>query len=182
MQNSLAKKTITIFGSSKPKDGEDEYKIAYELGLLLGEGNFNVCTGGYFGIMEAVSKGAVEKGGDAIGVTVVSWEQKGNTFLTSEIKCGSLFERLNKLIELGDAYIILQGGTGTLLELAAVWELANKGAMDHKPIACHSSIWQGIISIMNIQMQKEGRSTELVRAFENPEEIITYLLEHLGNS
>jgi predicted Rossmann-fold nucleotide-binding protein len=73
----------------------------------------------------------------------------------------------------------LQGGTGTLLELASVWELANKGAMDHKPIACHSSMWQGIISIMNIQMKKEGRSTELVKTFENAEEIVDYLSEHL---
>jgi uncharacterized protein (TIGR00730 family) len=178
----LAKKTITIFGSSKPKEDEDEYKLAYELGRLLGKQNFDVCTGGYYGIMEAVSKGAVEVGSDSTGVTVKGWERKGNSFLTNEIKCSSLFERLNKLIEIGDGYIILQGGTGTLLELAAVWERANKGAMDHKPIACHSSMWQGIISIMNIQMRKEGRSTELVRAFENPEEIIAYLLDHLGDS
>ncbi|MEJ2196314.1 MAG: LOG family protein, partial [Ignavibacteriaceae bacterium] len=92
-----------IFGSSKPKNGDDEYTIAYKLGRLLGESNFNVYTGGYFGIMEAVSKGAVEAGGDATGVTVVGWKQKGNSFLTKEIKCSSLFERLNKLIESGDA-------------------------------------------------------------------------------
>jgi uncharacterized protein (TIGR00725 family) len=148
---------------------------------LLGKKNFNVCTGGYYGIMEAVSKGAVEEGSDATGVTVKGWERKGNSFLTNEIKCNSLFERLNKLIDIGDAFIILQGGTGTLLELAAVWELANKRAMDHKPIACHSSMWQGIISIMNIQMRKEARSTELVRTFESAEEIVNYLSEHLYN-
>ena len=175
----MTKKTITIFGSSKPIEGEDEYKIAYELGRLLGEKKINVSTGGYCGIMEAVSKGAVEEGGEAIGVTIISWQRKGNDFLTKEIKCSSLFERLTKLIEIGDAYIILQGGTGTLLELAAVWELTNKGVMDHKPITCHSSMWQGIISIMNVQMKKEGRSTELVRSFENVKEIVTYLLEHL---
>jgi uncharacterized protein (TIGR00730 family) len=175
----LTKKTITIFGSSRPEEGEDEYKLAYELGLLFGKENFDVCTGGYYGIMEAVSKGAVEEGSDATGVTVEGWKSKGNSFLTKEIKCNSLFERINKLIEIGDAYIILQGGTGTLLELASVWELANKGAMDHKPIACHSSMWQGIISIMNIQMKKEGRSTELVKTFENAEEIVDYLSEHL---
>ena len=177
----MTKKTITIFGSSKPEEGDDEYKVAYELGRLLGKNNFNVCTGGYYGIMEAVSKGAVEAGSEATGVTVQGWSRQGNSFLTKEIKCNSLFERLNKLIEIGDAYVILQGGTGTLLELAAVWELANKSAMDHKPIACHSSLWQGIISIMNIQMKKEGRSTELVKTFENVEEIVHYLSEHLDN-
>ena len=177
----MAKKTITVFGSSKPNEGEDEYKLAYELGLLIGERNFDVCTGGYYGIMEAISKGAVEAGSEATGVTVKRWSRQGNSFLTNEIKCNSLFERLNKLIEIGDAYVILQGGTGTLLELAAVWELANKNSMDHKPIACHSSMWRGIISIMNIQMKKEGRSTELVQTFENVEEIVDHLSEHLDN-
>ena len=175
----MTRKTITIFGSSKPEESEDEYKIAYELGRLLGKQNFDVCTGGYYGIMEAVSKGAVEEGSVATGITVKGWSRKGNSFLTKEIMCNTLFERLYKLIEYGDAYVILQGGTGTLLELAAVWEFANKGAMDKKPIACHSSMWQGIISIMNIQMKKEGRSRELVKTFENVEEIADYLSEHL---
>jgi uncharacterized protein (TIGR00725 family) len=98
----LTKKTITIFGSSKPKEGEDEYKLAYELGRLLGDKNYNVCTGGYYGIMEAVSKGAVEEGSDATGVTVNGWSREGNSYLTNEIRCDSLFERLNKLIEIGD--------------------------------------------------------------------------------
>ena len=174
--------TISIFGSSRPMEGDDEYNIAYKLGRLLGENKFNVCTGGYYGIMEAVSKGAVEANRNATGVTVKGWSSKGNSFLTKEIKCDSLFERLNKLIEIGDAYVILQGGTGTLLELAAVWEFTNKRIMKPKPIACHSSMWQGIISIMNIQMLKEDRDTDLVRAFETVEDIVKYLREELKNT
>ncbi len=111
------------------------------------------------GTMEAVSKGANENGAEVIGVTVDIWSSDPNKFITKEIKCENLLDRVNKLIELGDAFIVLQGGTGTLLELAAVWELSNKGLMDHKPILCHSSMWQGIVSIMNIQMKKEGRET-----------------------
>ena len=178
----MREKTITIFGSSKPKDGDKEYNVAYKLGRSLGENNFDVCTGGYYGIMEAVSKGAVEANSDAIGITVKGWKSKANSFLTNEIKCDSLFERLNKLIEIGDAYVILQGGTGTLLELAAVWEFTNKSIMKPKPIACHSSMWQGITSIMNMQMQKEDRDTGIVRAFETVEDIVKYLCEKLENS
>ena len=171
--------TITVFGSSKPVETDEQYKFAYELGLRLGEEGFNVCTGGFYGIMEAVSKGTVEKGREAIGITVNNWGRKGNKYLTKEIKCKSIFERIERLIETGDAYVILQGGTGTLLELAAVWEFSNKGLMDHKAIVCHSSMWQGIIGIMNIQMKREGRSTELVRAFETVEEIVLYLTAKL---
>ena len=173
------KKTITVFGSSKPVEADEQYKLAYELGSLLAINGFNVCTGGFFGIMEAVSKGAVENGAEAIGVTVNNWGPDANKYLTKEIKCNSLFERINKLIETGDAYIILQGGTGTLLELAAVWELSNKGLMEHKPIACHSSMWQGILSIMNIQIEYEGKNTRLVESFKTIEAIIDYLTNQL---
>jgi len=168
-------KTITVFGSAKPTEGEEQYKTAYLLGRLLAENGFNVCTGGFNGIMEAVSKSVRESNKEAIGVTVKDWGKSPNKYLTKEIKCDTLFDRIKKLIEMGDGFIILQGGTGTLLELASVWELSNKGMMDHKPIACYSSMWQGIVSIMNLQMEKEGRDTGLVKVFESIGEIVEYL-------
>lgn len=166
------KKTITVFGSSQPREGDEEYNLAYKLGSLLAKNGFDVCTGGFMGTMEAVSKGANENGAEVIGVTVDIWSSDPNKFITKEVKCDDLLQRINKLIELGDAFVVLQGGTGTLLELAASWEFANKGLMDHKPIICHSSMWQGIVSIMNIQMKREGRDAELVKSFESIEEIV----------
>jgi uncharacterized protein (TIGR00730 family) len=172
-------KTITVFGSSQPKQGEDQYKTAYELGIQLGKKGFNVCTGGFYGIMEAVSKGAIVSGVEAIGVTIDAWGLNGNKYLTREIKCETLFERITKLTEMGDAFVILQGGTGTLLELAAVWELSNKKFVDHKPILCHSTMWKQVISIMNEQMKKERRSTDLVKAFDTVEEIVSFITDKL---
>ena len=169
------KKTITVFGSSKPIAGDEEYDTAYKLGSLLAENGFNVCSGGFMGIMEAVSKGASEYGGEVIGVTISPWVSKPNKYLTREIKCKTLFERIQKLIDVGDAYVVLQGGTGTLLELAAVWEFSNKGLMDHKPIFCHSELWKEITFIMNRQMAYESRSTELVKAYDSVEEIVTLI-------
>lgn len=172
-------KTITVFGSSGPQAGEKQYETAYNLGKLLGEQGFNVCTGGFYGIMEAVSKGVVESGTEAIGVTIDAWGLNGNPFLTEEIRCETLFERVTKLIELGDGFVILQGGTGTLLELAAVWELVNKDFIDHKPITCHSSMWKEIVDIINVQIESEGRDTTLVKTFESVEEIVNYLVKEL---
>ena len=172
-------KTITVFGSSKPGAGDEQYIIGYELGKILGENGFNVCTGGFNGIMEAVSKGANEMGVDAIGVTVDTWGRMPNKYLTKEFKCNSLFERVQKLSEFGDGFAVLQGGTGTLLELAAVWELCNKNFMDRKPVACHSSMWKEIVNIINLQMKKEGRDTENVKAFDDIHEIVDYLKSRL---
>jgi uncharacterized protein (TIGR00730 family) len=173
------KKVITIFGSSKPTGNEEQYITAYNIGKKLALNGFDICSGGFNGIMEAVSKGAVEGGAQATGVTVNYWGGKANKYITKEIKCSNLLERINKLIELGDGFVVLQGGTGTLLELAAVWEYINKGLSEKKPIACHSMLWKKIVSEMNKQMELEGRSTDIVRTFDTDEEIIEYFKKTL---
>mgnify|MGYP003519825655 CR=1 FL=1 len=169
------KKTITIFGSSIPKQGDEEYSIAYELGKLLAQNNFSVCTGGYSGIMEAASKGAVEFGSEAVGVTVRDWKTIPNKFLTQNIVCENLFERIQILIQSADGFVILKGGTGTLLELAVVWEFINKNILPVKPVACHSSMWQKIVGVIEIQIQSEQRKTNLVKCFDNIDDIVNHL-------
>ena len=66
-----------------------------------------------------------------------------------------------------------------MLELAAVWEYINKGLMEIKPIACHSTIWKKIVYEMHQQMKLEGRSTDLVKTFDTTEEIVDYFKENL---
>ena len=169
------KKTITVFGSSQPKEGNEEYETAYKLGAQLAKNNFNVCTGGFQGTMNAVSKGAAENGGEAIGVTVDLWGAARSKYLTKEIKCKTLFERILKLIETGDAYIVLQGGTGTLLELAVVWEMMNKRMLTVKPITCHSNMWKEIVNVMDEQLTHENRPDKFVKVFNDIEEIVNYI-------
>lgn len=173
------KKTITVFGSAKPADGDGEFNFAYELGSTLAKNNFNVCTGGYRGIMNAVSKGVVENGGEATGITVKGWGSSPSEFLTKEIKTESLFERVSKLIELGDAYIILQGGTGTLLEFSAVWELINKKLINKKPVICFGTMWGEVVSLVDKQLEKEDRETGLIKLADDINEAVIYLKEKL---
>ncbi len=173
------KKTITVFGSSRPVDGEEEYIAAYKLGKLLAQNGFNVCTGGYQGIMNAVSKGAYENGAETIGVTINGWGSVTSKYLTKEIRCDNLNDRLAKLVENGDAYVVLQGGTGTLLELSLVWELINKKMVRAKPVVAHSKMWEEIVNIIDRQLSIENRITGLVKNFNTVEEIAGYLSEKL---
>ena len=173
------KKTITIFGSSRPRENDAEFKTAYNLGALLAERGFNVCTGGYQGIMNAVSKGAKENGAEVFGITVSGWGTVPSTYLTKEIKCNNLNERIQKLISLGDGYVILQGGTGTLLELSYVWELINKKILPSKPVVSHSNMWKEIIAILEKQLLIEKRITGLVKNFDTVQEIVDYLFNEL---
>ena len=168
-------KTITIFGSAIPRKDDAQYKFAYELGAALAKEGFNICTGGYGGIMEAASKGAYDNAGYVYGVTIELWNKEPNQYLTVEVREEKLFERITKLLELGDAYIILQGGTGTLLEFSAVWEYANKNLQQPKPIICNSNMWKEIVDVMNKQMIVENRRTDLIRCFDTVKEIVEYL-------
>jgi len=173
------KKTITVFGSSIPVYGEEEYETAYKLGSLLALNDFNVCSGGYAGIMEAVSRGVIENGGEATGVTLKYVSYLPNKYLTREIRCNYLFERIEKLISLGDGYIVLQGGTGTLLELASIWEFMNKNIIEAKPVACHSLMWKEIGKIIDKQIEREKRVSGLVKYFDDPEKIVAFLKKEL---
>ena len=168
-------KTITIFGSAIPTEDDAQYKFAYELGSTLAQNGFNICSGGYSGIMEAASKGAYDNGGFVYGVTIELWNKEPNSYITVEVREQKLFERITKLLELGDAYIILQGGTGTLLEFAAVWEYANKNLQQKKPIICHSNMWKETVDVINKQMLLENRRTDLIKCCDSVDEIVEYL-------
>jgi predicted Rossmann-fold nucleotide-binding protein len=50
------------------------------------------------------------------------------------------------LARLGRAYVVLPGGTGTLAELALVWELLNKGLLrGERPLIVLGDCWRPVI-------------------------------------
>jgi uncharacterized protein (TIGR00725 family) len=140
-------KVVSIFGTGRAKAGDKNYKTAWQLGRLLAQAGFAIANGGYGGTMEASAKGAKETGGEVIGITCLAFKRgSANKFVSREIVTKSLNERLDKLIEIGSAYVVLAGGTGTLLELAMVWELKNKGFLDSsKPIILLGEYWKPLV-------------------------------------
>lgn len=172
-------KTITVFGSAIPGEKDYEYTFAYNLGAALAKEGYDVCTGGYYGVMEAVSKGAGQEGAQVTGVTLECLNKKPNKYLTNEICCFSLFERILKLIELGDGFVVLQGGTGTLLELSSLWEMLNKHLIIPVPVVCHSDMWLKVCEVMKEQLAKENQPSNWIQNALHIDEIIKYLNYHL---
>ncbi|MBD3409758.1 MAG: LOG family protein [Ignavibacteriales bacterium] len=173
-------RTVTVFGSSAPKPGEPEYEAAVGLGAALGAAGVGTCTGGYGGVMEAVSKGAREAGAEATGVTIVGGWGEANRYLTRVLERGTLFARIETLIGEGDAYVALPGGTGTLLELTAVWEYVNKGFLDPKPIVAVGDMWKPALDALDARLAAEGRRTGRVTRADSAEEAARILLAELG--
>ena len=81
-----------MYGSSSSVPGDGVYEMGVELGRCLAQAGFGVVNGGYSGLMEAVSAGAVGAGGRAIGVTAPSLfpgRPGGNSYLTEEAPAGA---------------------------------------------------------------------------------------------
>jgi uncharacterized protein (TIGR00730 family) len=175
-------KVITIFGSSRPVESDPEYRLAYEVGKQLAISGFIVCNGGYGGIMEASARGAKEAGGRTIGVTFQNtFKRTANKWIDEEIFQPTLIDRMMKLVELGDAYVILKGGTGTLLELAAVWEFINKGLIKEKPIVIVGIFWNGVVETLREELLWEGVGdcTKFIQQVSLPEECAKVLEQEL---
>lgn len=167
----MLKRTITIFGSAFTTPDNQIYKDAEHLGSLIAKKGYTVCSGGYFGIMEAVSKGASKENGKVIGVTVKEWNKPANEFLTEEISCSNLMERILKLIELGDAYLVFKGGTGTLVEIATTLELMNKNVLKEKQMFFYQDIWKPVIETLKKDSDRLKQIIERNVSFINsPEE------------
>jgi uncharacterized protein (TIGR00730 family) len=166
-------KKICVFGTYKSL-GKKERDDIVRLGKLLAENGIVVVSGGFGGSMEDVSRGAKSAKGKTVGVTYYKDRDptyKGaNEFIDEEIRTKDIFERIERMMEISDGFIALQGGTGTLLELAAVLEHINKGMMPPKPIIAIGDFWKGVV---------ENLSSELVTFVKDVDEAVKKILDKI---
>src|SRR5260221_14500456 len=95
-------------------------------GKLLAHRGFAVCSGGFGGVMEAVSRGAKEGGGKTYCVTAEFFKRKANAWVDTEVRMESWDERLFGLIRLAEGFAVCKGGTGGWGELVVVGERLKK--------------------------------------------------------
>jgi uncharacterized protein (TIGR00730 family) len=149
---------ISVFGGSQPKPGDVVYQQSILLGQLLAESGHTVLTGGYMGIMEAVSRGAAEKGGHVIGVTceeIENWRHvSANQWVQEEWKLPTLRERLWSLLEHCDLGIAMSGGAGTMAEISMLWNHQIIGLLPSHPIILVGEGWETIFGIFFSKLGK----------------------------
>ncbi|HEV2183390.1 MAG TPA: LOG family protein [Candidatus Acidoferrales bacterium] len=181
------RKIITVFGSSRPREGDSHYALAHNLGAALAAQGFTVCSGGYGGVMEAVSRGAKEAGGRTLAVTAEFFRARANRWVDEEVRVVTWQERLFELVRRGSGYVACPGGTGTLVELAVVWEMINKRVMRDKPFVALGEFWQPIIDrVREVEIAHAsnwGESTErLIHVAHEPAHAAAYLASKLTRS
>jgi uncharacterized protein (TIGR00730 family) len=180
-----AEKIITVFGSSRPREGEPDYEEARQLGQALAKSGFAVCSGAYGGVMAGVSRGAKEAGGKTYGVTAEFFSAaKTNPWIDVEVHMVTWQERLFELIRLAHGFVACKGGTGTLVELAVVWEMLNKSVITGKPFAALGDFWHPILErVREVEVAHHSPWGEangrLVHVAATPGEVVEHLRGNL---
>ena len=126
--------------------------------------------------MKAVSEGAKAAGGTSVGVTfypkdITNYEGRDPTNpLDQEVKTANYLERTLKLLELGDAYVIFRGGTGTISEFGMAWGLARLYFGHHKPLILYGEFWNEVIMSFQKNMRIRSEDTKVFKVANSPED------------
>jgi uncharacterized protein (TIGR00725 family) len=111
-----------VIGFGGDHCSEDAYKVAYQVGAEIARQGAVLLTGGLGGVMEAASQGARDGGGFVIGIIPQDNKSQANDFCDAVIATGIGFARDFITAYSADAVIVVGGGAGTLIEVAAAYQ------------------------------------------------------------
>ena len=179
---------VTVFGSARLREGTPVYEKAVEVGKKLADNGYSVITGGSFGIMEALNRGAKEsKYAESIGLNIdLPFEQSSNAFLDRELKFDYFFVRKVMLVRYSLAYIAMPGGFGTLDELFEVLTLIQtKKCSPSAVILIGKEYWSKLFEFMQTSMIECGTinqaDLDLITIVDDLDEMIEIVDNSLKN-
>lgn len=127
---------VTVYCGSSIGDNPHFEEAACELGAWIARAGHTLVYGGSsIGLMGAVSRTAIKDGADVIGVEPRFFIDAGvaQHDLTELIVTDTMGQRKAKMIELGDMFVALPGGVGTLEEIS---EIFTRVRLDLGPHEC----------------------------------------------
>jgi uncharacterized protein (TIGR00730 family) len=141
---------VAVFCGSSPGNDERLMPMAYDVGRGLAERGIGlVYGGGGYGLMGALSQGALDAGGEVTGVIPRSMVERewGRDDLTELKVVETMHERKALMAEYADAFLCLPGGIGTVEEIVEVWSWRQIGFNDD-PVCFfdHGGFWAPMLS------------------------------------
>ncbi|NHN57209.1 TIGR00730 family Rossman fold protein [Calidifontibacter sp. DB0510] len=150
---------ITVFCASRPGNNPQWQQAAYDTGKTLADNGFGVVYGGGGGgSMGALAQGALDAGGEVIGVIPQSMIDRewGRHDLTRLEVVETMHERKARMAQLGDAFLVLPGGIGTLEEFFEVWTWRTLGYLPHRVgVLDVGGFWQPMLAMLQRMVDGE---------------------------
>jgi uncharacterized protein (TIGR00730 family) len=157
---------VTVFTGSSAGADPAYARAAVDVGQALAARGIGVVYGGgNVGLMGAISTSAREAGAEVHGVMPEALVDKemAHPNLTSFEIVPDMHARKMRMAELGDAFVALPGGIGTLEEFFEVWTWLQLG-IHRKPVAIYDvrGFWRPMLTMVD-RMVEEGFVTDTFR-------------------
>ncbi|MEY6432833.1 LOG family protein [Thioalkalicoccus limnaeus] len=180
---------VTIFGSARTQPGHWVYDEVKRLAAELAALDCDIVTGGGPGLMQAANEGARSSAAgeraQSVGIRVdLPFEQEVNPFVQEAYEHQTFFTRLHHFVLLSDAYIVVPGGIGTVLETMLVWQLLQVRHLRDTPLILTGKMWSELVDWAARYMLRPGfelanpEDMAIPRCVTGADEAIAIVREH----
>lgn len=139
---------VAIFGSARAKPDTFAYDAVKRTAAALAEMGCDIVTGGGPGLMQAANEGAASNGlpERSLGIRVdLPFEQEVNPFVEQAFAHKTFFTRLHHFVIASDAFVVVPGGIGTVLETMMIWQLLQVRHVGGVPLILVGGMWRGLV-------------------------------------
>src|SRR5437763_2862092 len=141
---------VTIFGSARAKPGTFVYEEVKRVAAALADMDCDIITGGGPGLMQAANEGAAAANAPerdrSVGIRVeLPFEQEVNPFVEQAFEHRTFFTRLHHFVLASDAFVVVPGGIGTVLETMMIWQLLQVKHLQDTPLILVGKMWSGLL-------------------------------------
>ncbi len=180
---------VTLFGSSRATPGDPAYDATRRFAEAMARDGCDIVTGGGPGLMEAANEGArrgdPEDRSRSVGIRVdLPFEQHANPHVEQLFVHQTFFSRLHHFIRLSNAYVVVEGGIGTTLEMVVVWQLLQVDHLDGIPLVTVGPMWRELVDWARRHMT-EGRlqlaspaDMDLVHCVDTVDDAVEVIRDH----
>src|SRR3954471_14541334 len=141
---------VTIFGSARARPGTFVYDEVKRVAAALAGMGCDIITGGGPGLMQAANEGATlanaPERNRSVGIRVdLPFEQEVNPFVKQAFEHKTFFTRLHHFVLTSDAFVVVPGGIGTVLELMMIWQLLQVKHVRDTPLILVGKMWSEFV-------------------------------------
>jgi len=138
---------VAIFGSARAQPGTFVYDEVKRTAAAFAALGCDIVTGGGPGLMQAAHEGAKAAGAPgSVGIRVeLPFEQHVNPFVEQAFEHETFFTRLHHFVITSDAFVVVPGGIGTVLEMLMIWQLLQVRHVDDVPLILVGKMWKGLV-------------------------------------
>jgi len=162
---------ISVVGFNADSCTEVARKAAYEVGRTIAREGGTVVCGGLGGVMEAACKGARDAGGHSVGIIPSADPAQANPYCDVVVATGLGKFRNFVVAYSGDAMVVVGGGAGTLIEVAAAYQAA-KPIVAVRGTGGVADEWAG--------RHLDDRRTGVIPEGQDPEEAVAKVMRKLS--